>query len=321
MTLCFQPVDGIGEVLSGDDIAALINQKATLQPGDVVIVTSKIVSKAAGLSTTRHKDDLLREQTDRLVAHRSETRIVRTHHGLTMAAAGIDASNTTPGTLLPLPADPDGAARKIRKDLRRMSGIQVAVIISDTAGRAWRIGQTDIAIGCAGIVPFESLAGRTDPYGNDLAVTTPAVADEIAGGAELASGKFGGRPVVIVRGVNPSWLTIDDGPGAAALVREEDGDLFGLGSREAVIASLQGESPRGFPLADDVCLAELVALASVDEPHDITTKLTGHSVEITVSTDEPALWVAAGELRQRLVALAFAHRLDARVSIEHVHDL
>jgi len=321
MTLSFEPVDGIGEVRSGDDIAALINQNATLQPGDVVVVTSKIVSKAAGLSTSRHKEDLLREQTDRVVARRSETTIVRTHHGLTMAAAGIDASNTTPGTLLPLPADPDGAARKIRQDLSDMSGTQLAVIISDTAGRAWRNGQTDIAIGCAGIVPFESLAGRTDPYGNDLAVTSPAVADEIAGGAELASGKFGGRPVVIVRGINPAWLTFDDGPGATALVRDEDGDLFGLGSREAVIASLQGKSSRGFPLADDVSLADLVALANVDEPHGITTKLNARAVTITVNTDEPALWVAAGELRQRLVALAFAHRLDAQVSVDHVHDL
>lgn len=315
MTLSFEPVDGIGEVLPGDDIAALVTESVTLQPGDVVVVTSKIVSKAAGLSTTRPKEELLSEQTDRIIARRGETRIVRTHHGLTMAAAGIDASNTTPGTLLPLPADPDAEAREIRRDLRRLSGIQVAVIISDTAGRAWRVGQTDIAIGCAGIAPFESFAGRTDSYGNNLAVTQPALADEIAGGAELASGKFGGRPVVIVRGANPAWLTVDDGPGAVALIRAEDGDLFGLGSREAVIASLQGKTSRGFPLADDISLTELVDLARMDAPRGISTTLSGHFVTITVDADEPAVWVAAGELRQRIVALAFAHRLDTRVSV------
>lgn len=170
-------------------------------------MTSKVVSKAAGLATRADKDDLLAAETDRVVARRGPTSIVRTHHGLTMAAAGIDNSNTAPGTLIPLPPDPDASAAAIRAGLLRLTGAQVAVIISDTAGRAWGVGQTDLAIGCAGILPVESFAGRTDPYGNPLAVTAPAIADELAGGAELASSKFGARPVVVVRGADPAWLT------------------------------------------------------------------------------------------------------------------
>ena len=150
--LTFRPVDGIGEIRAGDDLAALVASLAELVDGDVVVVTSKIVSKSLGLATTRDKDDLLAEQTDRVVARRDPTVIVRTHHGLTMAAAGIDNSNTAPGTLLPLPPDPDGEARRIRARLQELSGRTVGVVVSDTAGRAWRVGQTDIAIGCAGLV-------------------------------------------------------------------------------------------------------------------------------------------------------------------------
>src|SRR3954453_3411865 len=149
MTITFTPVEGIAEVRPGDDIASLIAERAELSAADIVVVTSKIVSKAAGLATTATKEELLAAETDRVVARRGGTSIVRTHHGLTMAAAGIDNSNTAPGTLIPLPRDPDASASVIRARLRELTGIDVAVIVSDTAGRAWRVGQTDIAIGCA----------------------------------------------------------------------------------------------------------------------------------------------------------------------------
>jgi coenzyme F420-0:L-glutamate ligase/coenzyme F420-1:gamma-L-glutamate ligase len=315
MNLCFEPVEGIGEIAPGDDIAALITGLVTLRDRDVVVVTSKIVSKAAGLATTADKPRLLAAETDRVVAMRGATSIVRTHHGLTMAAAGIDTSNTEPGTLLPLPRDPDASARALRARLRELSGARVAVIVSDTAGRAWRVGQTDIAIGCAGIAAYDSFAGRTDPYGNQLAVTAPAIADEIAGGAELASGKFGGLPVVVVRGASPGWFTTEDGAGASGLIRGEDDDLFGLGAREAVVASMAGSQVRGFPSQAAIDLDELIALATGGRD------LLGVTVavddgDIVIDTDpEPSSLVEAGALRQRLSALGVAHGLGLTVTV------
>jgi len=314
MTLVLEPVDGIGEISAGDDIAALIAERATLADGDVVVVTSKIVSKAAGLAVD-DKERLLDEQTDRIVATRGETRIVRTHHGLTMVAAGIDGSNVDPGTYLPLPSDPDASARAIRADLRRLTGSRVAVVISDTTGRAWRTGQTDIAIGCAGLLPLDPFAGRQDDYGNPLFVTAPAVADEVAAAAELASGKLGRRPVVIVRGLAAELLTDDDGPGAASLVRPEHEDMFGLGSRDAVIAAVTGDTAvlRGFP-ASDAGAQDLVALATV--PDGLTVTVAGSAVHVTA---DPQHLVAAGELRQRLLALARAHGLAVTVDVSAEH--
>lgn len=313
MTLTFEPVDGIGEVAAGDDVAAIVASRARLVDGDVVVVTSKIVSKAAGLVTTATKDDLLAAETDRVVARRGATSIVRTHHGLTMAAAGIDNSNTDVGTLIPLPPDPDGSAAAIRARLLDLTGATVAVVVSDTAGRAWRVGQTDIAIGCAGLLPFESFDGRTDPYGNPLAVTAPAIADQLAGGAELASGKFGARPVVIVRGADPSWLTADDGPGARALIRDEDADMFGLGAREAAVAAIIGDRPvRGLP-ADPSMTAEGVvdlALTGLDLPR-ASVSVAGTSVVVSTAADG----VRAGMLAQRITSLGVAHGLPITVRV------
>jgi coenzyme F420-0:L-glutamate ligase/coenzyme F420-1:gamma-L-glutamate ligase len=313
MILQFEPIEGLGEIAPGDDLAALIMELVRLHEHDVVVVTSKVVSKAAGLATTTDKETLLAAETDRIVAVRGGTRIVRTHQGLTMAAAGIDASNTEPGTLLPLPPDPDASARTLRARLQELSGVPLAVIISDTAGRAWRVGQTDIAIGCAGIAPYESYAGRTDPYGNELAVTTPAIADEIAGGAELAAGKFGGRPVVVVRGANPDWLTTEDGPGAAALIRREEDDMFGLGARDAAIASVVSPAPvRGLP-PQDLDLDEIVALAT--RRHDLggISVIVGDG-DIVIEAD-PASLVEAGALRQRLSSLGIAYGSALAVTV------
>ena len=312
MTLALEAVDGIGEIEPGDDIAALVVEHATLADDDVVVITSKIVSKAAGLATT-DKERLVDEQTDRVVATRGDTRIVRTHHGLTQAAAGVDGSNVASGTYLPLPPDPDASARSIRAGIRQLSGKRVAVVISDTAGRAWRLGQTDIAIGCAGLVPIEPFVGREDAYGNPLVVTAPAVADEVAAAAELASGKLGRRPVVIVRGLAEGLVTDDDGPGAASLIRPESEDLFGLGSREAVVAAVSGSPsvPRGFP-ESDTTVQDLIELADV--PNGMTVTFEGTSGQI--SADSEGL-VAAGELRQRLLALARAHGLEITVDVTH----
>ena len=308
--LSFTPVDGIGEVRPGDDLAATIASLTELADGDVVVVTSKVVSKSLGLATTRAKDELLADETDRVVARREQTVIVRTHHGLTMAAAGIDNSNTAPGTLLPLPADPDGEARRIRARLREVTGRTVGVVVSDTAGRAWRVGQTDIAIGCAGLVPVESFAGRTDTHGQPLVVTAPAVADEIAGGAELASGKLGGRPVVVVRGLAPHLLIADDGPGAAAIIRDEDGDLFGLSSRDAVVEALAdaGSVVRGFPVTEAE-VADLLALAEVPDDVEVTV---GETVGVRAPSHRA---VEAGMFVQRLLALATAHACPEKVDV------
>ena len=309
MTLTVDAVDGIGEIQPGDDLATVIAGHATLADEDVVVITSKVVSKAAGLAAD-DKERLIDEQTDRAVATRGGTRIIRTRHGLTLAAAGIDGSNVEPGTYLPLPPDPDASARSIRADLRRLSGRRVAVIISDTAGRAWRQGQTDIAIGCAGLVPLESFAGRQDSYGNPLVVTAPAVADEVAAAAELASGKLGRRPIVIVRGLPDGLVIDDDGPGAASLVRPENEDLFGLGSREAVVAAVSGEtSLRGFP-ESDTSVQDLLELAGV--PDGLTVTVDRTSCQIGAA---PQDLVAAGELRQRLLALARAHGVELTVEV------
>lgn len=312
--LTFHAVDGIGEVEAGADLAALLVAHIDLRDGDVVVVTSKVVSKALGLSTERPKDDVLAEQTDRVVARRDATTIVRTHHGLTLAAAGIDASNTRPGTVLPLPPDPDGEARRLRAALGRTTGRRVAVVVTDTAGRAWRVGQTDLAIGCAGLVPVESFAGREDAHGNPLVVTAPAVADELAGGAELASGKLGGRPFVIVRGVPSHLLTAEDGPGAAALVRDEAGDLFGLGARDAVVSAVAagGRQVRGFP-ATEVTTADLVELAG--PPLGTTVTVVGSAPDVVEVGAPTAQLVEAGMFAQRLLALATAHGRTVEVTV------
>lgn len=311
-------VEGIGEIVAGDDIAQIIVEclDEPLRAGDVVVVTSKIVSKAEGLAMPGDRADLLDAETDRVVARRGPTRIVRTHGGLTLAAAGIDASNVEAGTMIALPRDPDGSARALRARLIQLSGVEVGVVVTDTAGRAWRIGQTDIAIGSAGVWPSLSFDGVQDGYGNILAVTAPAVADEIAGAADLVAGKLGGRPVVIVRGLPAEWLDAE-APGAASLIRDEDGDLFGLGSRDAVlVAAGYDDAPRGFPSAeaDD----DLLALAR----EGIDPALAGVALDadgdlvVTARTRTPAAYGEAGRLAERLRILARALRRDVAVCLD-----
>ena len=311
-TFTVRAVPGIGEVTAGTDLAALVVSHADLEDGDVVVVTSKVVSKAEGRVVTGTKDEALAAETDRVVARRGETSIVRTRHGLVMAGAGIDASNTTPGTLVLLPEDPDRSARELRGRVRELSGRDVAVVVSDTSGRAWRNGQTDIAIGAAGLRVLDDHAGRTDGYGNLLLVTAPALADEIAGAGDLAKGKLAMSPVAVVRGLSALVLPPDeDGPGAAALVRDEGGDMFGLGAREAVIEALTGDSARGFgsPAPAATLVAALDSLVGAP-----STGTAGHAV-VTVAPDGDGVVVhvavrdprARGRLEARLEAAARAH--------------
>lgn len=281
--------DGVGEIAEGTDLAALA--APLVVDGDVLAVTSKAVSKAEGRVVTRDREDAIRDETVRVVARRGPTSIVETRIGVVMAAAGVDASNVAPGSVVLLPVDPDASARRLREELAR-TGVNVAVLVTDTAGRAWRHGQTDLAIGVAGMLPLESFEGRTDGYGNPLAVTAPAVADEIAGIAEVATGKLGARPFTVVRGLADRVLPPGDhGPGARVLVRETGTDMFGLGSREAVVAALSGRDQRAFGAPADA--GDLVrALAACG----LTSEARRDGVSVAASPDDV-----------RVAVLAFAH--------------
>jgi coenzyme F420-0:L-glutamate ligase / coenzyme F420-1:gamma-L-glutamate ligase len=263
-------VDGLGEIGAGDDLAALVAERTPLHDGDVLVLTSKAVSKAEGRVVAGDRDRVVLAETDRQVAVRGRTAIVRTRTGLVLAAAGVDASNTRPGTVVLLPVEPDASAVRVRTALRAHTGRNVAVLVTDTAGRPWRTGQTDIAIGAAGIVPLREYAGSVDTYGNELSVTAPAVADELAGAADLVKGKLAGRPAAVVRGLAGLVLPAgENGPGARALVREEEQDMFGFGARDAVLRALAGDPAdlRGFG-----------APAAADEVRDRLRALTGAPV-------------------------------------------
>jgi coenzyme F420-0:L-glutamate ligase / coenzyme F420-1:gamma-L-glutamate ligase len=289
--------DGIGEVTEGTDLAALAGPYVA--DGDVLVVTSKVVSKAEGRVVVRDREQAIRDETVRVVARRGPTSIVETRLGVVMAAAGVDASNVAPGSVVLLPLDPDASARRIREDLAA-TGIDVAVIVTDTAGRAWRHGQVDLALGVAGMLPLESFEGAVDGYGNPLAVTAPAVADEIAGFAEVATGKLGGRPFTIVRGLADKVLPRGEhGPGARSLVREAGTDMFGLGSREAVVAALGRRDRHVFGLAA--------------APEDVVAALDECGLEASVLDDTVRVFGDRGDLR--IGALAFAHGWDVDAAL------
>ncbi|MGH3681209.1 MAG: coenzyme F420-0:L-glutamate ligase [Natronosporangium sp.] len=270
------PVRGIGEVTPGADLAELITRAAPwLRDGDVLVVTSKIVSKAEGRlvdlppgSPERElaRADALTAETARPVAARGQTRIVATHHGFVMASAGIDSSNVDSSRLVLLPKDPDASARALRASLARRHGLRVAVVVSDTMGRPWRNGLTDVALGAAGIAPLRDHRGEIDRYGNELRLTQVAVVDQLAAAAELVKGKRDQVPVAVVRGL-PGWLD-DDGPGVvAALVRDSAHDLFSLGTAEARTAGLHAaatlpEATTGPAPADDAPVRAAVAIVA-----------------------------------------------------------
>ena len=296
--------DGVPEVRPGDDLVSLLLPLVDLADGDVVVVTSKVVSKTEGrVVPGDDREAAIEAEAVRVVARRGPTTIVRTRHGLTMAAAGVDNSNVEIGMLVLLPLDPDASARRLRAELAERTGRNVGVVVTDTAGRAWREGQTDIAVGAAGLTVLDDHAGRVDAHGNPLAVTAPAVADEIAGVAELAAGKLGGRPFAVVRGRADLVLPVgDDGPGAAALVRAESADLFGYGAREAVVRALLGRAKDR---------AGFGAPATADELAAAVHLVTG----LEARPDGDDLVVAAPS-DVRLAALGHAHGW----SLEHTPD-
>jgi len=294
--------DGVPEVRPGADLLELLLPLVELEDGDVVVVTSKVVSKAERRVVPGTREEALPGETVRVVARRGPTTIVRNRLGLTMAAAGIDASNVAAGSVVLLPLDPDGSARDLRVGIRVRTARNVGVVVTDTAGRAWREGQTDIAIGAAGLLVADDHAGRTDAHGNELAVTLPAVADEIAGMAELAQGKLTGRPFAVVRGLADLVLPPgDDGPGAASLVRAEGGDLFGYGAREAVVRALKGEPADRAPFG---------APASPDELAGVITDVLGLVPSRSGRDGEGLLVTVPRGLARPLAALAFAHGWD-----------
>jgi coenzyme F420-0:L-glutamate ligase/coenzyme F420-1:gamma-L-glutamate ligase len=238
-------LEGLPEIEPGDDLASLIASRAELEDGDVVAISQKVVSKSegrvvalAGVEPSQRAIELaaelgkepalvqvvLDESREVLRAERGVL-ICETHHGFVCANAGVDTSNVGPGRAALLPLDPDASARRIRSGLQQSSTRMVAVLISDSFGRAWRIGQSEVAIGCAGLRPLDDWRGRTDAEGGELVATLIAVADQAAAAADLVRDKASGVPAAIVRGL-AHHVSEDDGPGAAALLRAREQDLF-----------------------------------------------------------------------------------------------
>ena len=227
---------GIGEIVAGDDLAAIIAEAAATDPdtaladGDVVVVTQKIVSKAEDRLVAIDPDDplshkpLVERESVRILRRRGDLIISQTEHGFVCANAGIDLSNVQSGWAALLPIDSDRSARRIRDGLRHRFGVTVAVIVSDTFGRTWRRGVTDVAIGCAGVAGVVDLRGTPDALGREMQVTEVAVVDELAAAAELVMGKSTNVPVAVVRGADPSWLR--EGSVADEIVRSPQDDLF-----------------------------------------------------------------------------------------------
>jgi coenzyme F420-0:L-glutamate ligase/coenzyme F420-1:gamma-L-glutamate ligase len=232
------PLRGMGEVAPGDDLAALVIQAVAparadgpeLHDGDVLVVTQKVVSKAEGRLVPLDHDDpaakvaLVEAESVRVLRRRGDLVISETRHGFVCANAGVDLSNVDDGTAALLPADSDRSARRIRAGVQAALGVEIGVVVSDTFGRPWRRGVTDVAIGCAGVAAVVDLRGTEDAGGRELVATEVCVADEIAGAAELVMGKDRGVPAAIVRGVPVSWMR----PASvrAEVVRSPDEDLF-----------------------------------------------------------------------------------------------
>jgi coenzyme F420-0:L-glutamate ligase/coenzyme F420-1:gamma-L-glutamate ligase len=240
------PVTGLPEVTEGMRIGELLAERIGLADEDVVVVSQKIVSKAEGrvrklssvlpgaearrLAAVLGKEpalvELILEESREVLRAERSVLIVETRHGLVCANAGIDSSNLPePDTVCLLPEDPDASARRIRAEIAAATGAAVGVVVSDSFGRAWRLGQAEVAIGCAGLRPLDDWRGRADASGRELAATAIAVADEAAAAADLIRDKASGVPAAVVRGLG-RFVTSDDGPGAATLRRPHDEDLF-----------------------------------------------------------------------------------------------
>jgi coenzyme F420-0:L-glutamate ligase/coenzyme F420-1:gamma-L-glutamate ligase len=297
-------IAGIAEVNAGDDLAELIAAtEPGLRDGDVLVVTSKIVSKAEGRLVVGSREDHLAAETVRVVARRGDTQIVETRHGYVLAAAGIDASNVPDGTVALLPTDSDESARRIRVGLQRRCGVDVAVIVSDTMGRPWRDGVIDTAIGAAGLDVLWDLRGVHDAAGHLLEATVVAIADELASAADLVKGKLTSTPVAVVRGF--PFIRNDSDLGARPLIRPSADDMFRLGTRESKHQLVSDSQPVAGTGGDSLTPSQLAAVsraAARVATDGVQLRVSPDGGSVTASGEPLPVGIALGRLYAALAA-------------------